>query len=426
MIFNHFIGGGKRTATVAVYGAPSEAIKLTNSKGNVYEVTTNAHGIGDTLEIPVGNYLVTGTVSCEVLTTGRNVEVTKNTTEVTAYPSGAIFWFGNGDTDGDSLYTGNYVHESGLIPSGTSGSGGYTAMDNGADYVGAKASVPTSSGSTYGGTTYSPGFSLSGFSYVNIYANCNVTNLTRFGVFHYAKPWATDMYVTPTQTSDQFYSMAIPSTMTEGLLAVSVVNCQRYANGVAHLKAAWRDNTDTIPKGELPTSTNSINVDTQTFRYGTSCASYWGQSMAYGEENCFGSSGEGYNIALINLGSFAFPDGTKSTKLQLSFYGYRSSQQNYCWAICTSNANMALYGSGGDAGVVGEFDGDDTQIAMGTNSLEAFSSSSYTTMTLDFATDAIPSGTQLWLYLWPSDQGTKGVSHITRYLTATAYYTYGV
>ena len=427
MLFN-IPTGGKAKAVVSFCGAPGETITLIHRNGTTFtDIVLNEHGksVG-TYEIPTGSYIVEGSVSSEILTTGRAVEINKDTTVVTSYPPGAIFWFGNGDTDGDSLYIGDYVYTGGQVPDGKSGSNGYGSLSMEADYVGASCSCPSSSGSKYGGTTWSPLISVEGYSHINIYGYSRHSSRAGFGFpAEKATKWATDMYVSPDDSVYQLYSMAIPSGRTSGYLGASVFNCTSGSvSAYAYIKAAWRDTTNVLPMGELPTATNSINVGSETLRYGTSCASYWGAAQAYSDENYFGKKSEGYNIALLNLGSFTIPDGARPTKLRLSFYGYRSSQSNFCWAICTSNKNMTLYGKGGAIGVVGEFDGDDTQIAMGTKSLSGISTSSYSTMTFDFETDAIPSDTPLYMYLWPSDQGTQGVSHINRYLKATVYYTY--
>lgn len=423
MIFNHFFGGGKRTAIVSLYGALSEDVTLTALDGTVYDaVTLNAHGISDiTLEIPVGIYTITGSVSSEILPEGRMVVVDKDTTKITAYPSGAIYWFGNGDTDGDSLYAGGYAYYGGYVPSGKSGKSGYGQKTSGDTTVGASCSCPSSAGSTYGGTTFSPQISLDGYSYVNIYGTCYSTSKAAFGFpASRATSWSTDMYVKPTQTSYQLYSMAVPEDQTEGYLAISVFGCTSGSTySSATIKAAWMDDIATVPIGEIATSINSIDVGTETYRYSPQAGADWGASGLYSTEAYFGTSGDGYNTLLIDLGKYTIPEGATPTRLRLSFYGYRSSQSYFCWAICTSKSNKEMY-----EGLEGEFDGDDTQIAMGTQSLNSVTSSSYTTMTFDFETDAIPSGTPLYMYLWSSDQGANGVSHITRYLTAKVYYSY--
>lgn len=92
-------------AIVYVYGALSETVTLTHTDGTVYTIDTNANGASDTtLDLPFGEYTVTGTVSVDALPSGRTVTVSSETTVVTAYPDGAVFWFGNGYTAGDTLY----------------------------------------------------------------------------------------------------------------------------------------------------------------------------------------------------------------------------------------------------------------------------------------------------------------------------------
>lgn len=92
MIFNIPVGG-KRSVLVSVYGAVNETVTLTSAKGEVFTAITNENGIAAALELPVGVYTVVGSVSKGALAS-RTVTVDKNTTVVTAYPDGAIYWYG--------------------------------------------------------------------------------------------------------------------------------------------------------------------------------------------------------------------------------------------------------------------------------------------------------------------------------------------
>lgn len=150
-------GGGK--VTIPVHGAPNETVTLTGVKGESFTATTNEHGIAAALELPVGVYTVVGSVSKDALAS-RSVTVDKNTTEVTAYPPGAVFWFGNGDTEGDTLWSkcGGWGIAHGAYPTGYS----YTGAAN-ASYANGAASGTTgwntwasqrASSTQYGATSY--------------------------------------------------------------------------------------------------------------------------------------------------------------------------------------------------------------------------------------------------------------------------------
>ena len=110
---------GASTATVLVYGALSETVTLTHVDGTAFTVTTNANGASSAIKIPIGTYSVVGSVSNQAVSS-RTVTVDANTKVVTAYPPGAIFWFGNGDTDGDTLWNkcGGWTPISGAYPAG--------------------------------------------------------------------------------------------------------------------------------------------------------------------------------------------------------------------------------------------------------------------------------------------------------------------
>jgi len=76
--------------TVSVYGAASETVTITDGT-NTYTVATTALGVGTkTLELPLGTYTVSGSVSGY----SHSVEVHSDTTEIAAYPDGAVYWYG--------------------------------------------------------------------------------------------------------------------------------------------------------------------------------------------------------------------------------------------------------------------------------------------------------------------------------------------
>lgn len=154
MIFNIAVAG-KRKVAVTVYGAPSETVTITDGT-NTYTVTTDSHGISTTTpEVKFGAYTVSGTKSATVtgFASGRSVAVDKTTTTVAAYPPGALFWLGNGDSSGDSLYskcggTTGYAHK----PSNKSQVVANATVANNADNFAVQ--VTSGSSTFYGCTVY--------------------------------------------------------------------------------------------------------------------------------------------------------------------------------------------------------------------------------------------------------------------------------
>ena len=102
-------------------GGISEKLTIKSGSTTVIEVTTNGHGtLDEPIELEMGTYTVTGSLSGYT----RNVEVTGDGS-YNAYPDGAIFWYGNGDTSGDTLYSklGGWITVHGAYPDGFNGSG---------------------------------------------------------------------------------------------------------------------------------------------------------------------------------------------------------------------------------------------------------------------------------------------------------------
>ena len=120
MILNMLVSTGATAATVTnksvtFYGGVGETLTLYGD--TVQTVALNSNGIG-TATIPTGNYIILGSLSKEALPNGKSVTITSSTSTVTAYPSGAIFWFGNGDASGDPLYSkcGSFIHDVDIHP----------------------------------------------------------------------------------------------------------------------------------------------------------------------------------------------------------------------------------------------------------------------------------------------------------------------
>lgn len=118
MILNMLVGVGgtassAATKSVTFYGGVGETLTLYGETNET--VTLNSNGIG-TATVPLGNYLILGSLSKEILPAGKSVTITSSTSTVAAYPDGAIFWYGNGDSESDSLWSkcggfkSNYVY----------------------------------------------------------------------------------------------------------------------------------------------------------------------------------------------------------------------------------------------------------------------------------------------------------------------------
>ena len=237
MIYN-LAPGGKRSVIVPVYGAVSETVTITDGT-NTYTVATDAHGIGTTQpELPFGTYTVKGTRSAGALSAGRSVTVDKNTAAVAAYPPGALFWYGNGNASGDSLWSklGGWSHYGGHVPAGGSGGAGSSSQSVGANSISVNCSCQ-SSPTYYGGTSYSNNaVSLAGYSTIH----AKVSGDTNNGAFGWGCPsaraagWETSIFSAGSGTK------AIPAGRTAGYLALAAYNCRfaSYIYGYAGITAS--------------------------------------------------------------------------------------------------------------------------------------------------------------------------------------------
>ena len=415
--------GGKRSVVVSVYGAPNEDITLVSSNGKTYSgITLNAYGKStQTYELPVGSYVIKGSTSVEVYTYGREIKVTKDTTVITAYPPGAIFWFGNGDTSGDSLYVDAYSLVRGNLPSTAtktnSFSGEYT-QTNDTDYtVGLKAEVPSSAGSYYCGTRYSPEYQLEGYDYVNFYASCS--DVSRFGFgFPATKPsvpsagnsatkWdASTMYVTPTTTNYKLYSMEV--TRTSGFFAMSHFD-HKGGTYSCSVKAIWRDTTNQIPQGTIYESTVSVPMDA-TYRY---CSAISGGFKTGYDLSYVGQGTDDYNAMMVPVPAFSFTGTGLRLKMAINCWSPYDDGYTYRWAVTTSRANEELYKGYGAVT-------DANQIMTGTFT-PAYNSGSfgYQTFTLDGG--EVPADTPLYIYLW-RNVTTYGNIHVQGNVNITLQY----
>lgn len=157
--------------------------------------------------------------------------------------------------------------------------------------------------------------------------------------------------------------------------------------------------------------TKSFDVATQTYRYTSeSPSNAWATAGTIDttspRENYVGHNSSGTNTIKIDLGSYEY-DGD-SIKLLVKFYAYAPSvnfqTKGFRWALCSSQANRDLYK--GQTAVTS----DPYQIVSGT-SMFIYNSGGYAYNTLTIESDAIPSDTDLFLFLWPNGTYTD-VAHI--------------
>lgn len=112
MIFNIPVGGAKKV-DIILNGAPGETVTYSGKDSG--SVVLNGNGKGTIYQVKAGAYTFTGSIS------GSKAATIKNTGTVNMYPDGAIFWYGNGDAEGDSLWSkcGGWLWDTGCYPSGT-------------------------------------------------------------------------------------------------------------------------------------------------------------------------------------------------------------------------------------------------------------------------------------------------------------------
>jgi hypothetical protein len=99
MILNMIISTGSTdtevaTKSITFYGAPNETLTLYGA--TMYPIPLDANGTA-TASVPIGDYLIMGSISKGALSAGRNVSITSETTSVTVYPESALYWYGDGD-----------------------------------------------------------------------------------------------------------------------------------------------------------------------------------------------------------------------------------------------------------------------------------------------------------------------------------------
>lgn len=403
-----YVALGKK-ALCTFCGALNETLTISQAGVTVATVTTNAHGITETaVELKTGEYTISGSVSNYTRTLTVKGDGTYN-----AYPDGAVFWYGNGDAEGDTLFSqcGGFSYHGGWVPSGTAGAGGYSVSntDNGTHYTHSN-SVPGSSGSTYGNSVFTTNaLSLEGYDTIH----CVLAGNTAKGGWGIPEakgsqwsPWAYCSSTTPTEQSLYIQGRSA------GYFAMSLFNLSKGNSGSISVYAIWRQKKEEAsPDTETLSGTKDLSVATETYRYTTGNTAYPWESAGFYDgqspvENYVGHKSGETNAMLLPIGSFSFT-GT-STKLTVSVTGYCPSvnfaNTGFRWAICSSDANKALYQT------QSAVSGDAYQLSSGIASI-AYNNGSYTAYSLSLPAENLPSGQDLYIFLWPNGTYTD-VAHI--------------
>lgn len=143
-------GGGN--AKCYFNGAPSETLSISKDGVSCGTLTTDSHGLSTNyIELKPGVYSVVGSVSGYT----KSVTVKKDGT-YNAYPDGAIFWYGNGDTEGDTLFSkcGGWEIAYGAAPGSSQNSNANFAYGTTYDDRRTTTAYQRSSSTPYGATSY--------------------------------------------------------------------------------------------------------------------------------------------------------------------------------------------------------------------------------------------------------------------------------
>lgn len=406
MLFNIPVGG-KRNAVVSVYGAASETVTLTHSKGDVFTFTAND---GSTKEIPTGTYTVKGNKSGY----SKTVTVTKDTARVNAWPDGATiyYWYGYSPV-GDwkavaalpntSPYTSDPVKPT------------LTVNTN-------SVKIRTTGDYARGGSIHLPKTKISGET---LHLVCSDSYRTSGYNSYLAFNMTTSMSngYSPTKVAglkEGTTSATIDISALSGnsyYLAISANTCG-YNGGskpsYTTVKAIY--SVGEVEDVELDSKSETVSI-ANTYRYGNALQATSGfakvSSLTFGSINYVGQGTDDYNAMMIPLSGFSFSG--KSVWLKLSMYLYVSSANNHTfqWAITTSRSNESVYKGTGSVT-------DSNQLAQGTFS-PVYNNGSYSWQTFLLECNGITSDTPLYIYLWRNNT-TYGNLHVMETVTATLEY----
>ena len=118
MIFN-LSGGGNPNLEVKFHGGYGDKVTFNGiSSSNSFELDFTGKTSITGKIVKAGSYKVTSTYLSNVGIDSITVKIDRDNIDVPCFPSGAIFWFGNGDSEGDKLWDkcGGWTAISGAYP----------------------------------------------------------------------------------------------------------------------------------------------------------------------------------------------------------------------------------------------------------------------------------------------------------------------
>ena len=394
MIFN-VSAAGKRKALCTFLGAPGET--LTFAQGGVTVATATE---GTAVELKQGVYDVTGSIS------GHTKQITvKNPGQYNAYPDGALYWYGREIVPIGFVAMNDNTAYGSLTKNANSMTLAYTCSWTKTEAVAAltESKLDLSGYKTLRFRQYASTSGINGYAAVMNTRAITYDTATAGGIFSVKER--------TNATGLTEYALDI-STLDSGYVGAAIYEYNEQ-DVYLYISAIWLDDPKTYTETQGGTNTVALS---DTLRYTTvSTSQGWAAPGAFGQsENYFGFKTGDCNTALIPIGSFAFSN--HSTRLRLSFTGHRPSSDfnQFRWALCSSDANRALY-----QGVITAV-ADSSQIASGTATLVNYPAGANSVFSFDFPTENIPADTDLYVYLWPYER--SGVAHISSAVTATLFY----
>lgn len=171
MIFNMYISGGNDSTTgpvktVTIYGGANETVYLYGTKSLSIPLDSTGKA---SVSIPQGDYIISGSMSEQVISGGRLVTITSSTSTVNVFPGKAIYWFGNGHLANSPLLTtyGEYTTTGRTVATGNE-TKNYTVF--GDDYV--RAQMYSNGSSEWRSlTTNANLIDFTGYSTINFYGS---------------------------------------------------------------------------------------------------------------------------------------------------------------------------------------------------------------------------------------------------------------
>lgn len=394
MIFN-VSTAGKRKALCTFLGAVGEILTF---KQDGLAVATVQEGTA--IELKQGVYDVTGSKS------GFTKRITvKNPGQYNVYPDGALYWYGREIVPFDFVSMNNNSAFGSLTKNTDSMTLAYTCGWTKTKAVAAltESKLDLSGYKTLRFRQYA---STSG---INGYAAVMNTRAITYDTAHAGGIFSVKERTNAASLTE--YALDI-STLDSGYVGAAIWEYNE-KEVYLYISAIWLDDPKTYTETEGGTNTVALS---DTLQYTTvSTSQGWAAPGAFGQsENYFGFKTGDCNTALIPIGSFAF--SSHSTRLRLSFTGHRPSSDfnQFRWALCSSDANKALYQN------VTTAVADSSQITSGTATLVNYPAGANSVFSFDFPTENIPADTDLYVYLWPYER--SGVAHISSDISATIYY----